>query len=403
MKLRKTVIVAGLAAVAVLVVVGCGGGGSSSSETGPIKIGQTLPLTGPLSALGKIVKEATAQAVADVNAKGGLEVGGSKRKVELVVKDNKSDPNQVTEQARGLVNEGAVALLGSFTPPLSIPLSNVAEQSQVPAIFTNTPVQSWQAANESGWSYAWDIFVNESQQTAADYEAANLVQTNKKVALFTDTEDDGNTFGELWEEEASKQGYEVAYRAKFPVGTTDFSQYVNNAKASGAETLFAIMLPPDGIALWKQMKALGWAPTVAACEKCSHTGAWAAALGPLAEGTLAFGFWSPKYGYPNTEEIMDKFAGKLGQNAELQTAAINYGITTVLLNAIERAGSTDPSEVNTAIGEANETTAIGPVKFDEKNTSTIEAFMTQWQGDEQVQVWPTGKDAAKMIAPLPGF
>jgi branched-chain amino acid transport system substrate-binding protein len=391
--------------LAVFAAAALGGAGQEAYavDAKPIVIGSTLPLTGPLQSLGAIVREANEQAIADANTSGGIEIGGVKHKIEYKVLDNQSNPNLVTQQARTLVLEqNAVALLGSFTPPLSIPLSNVAEQLQVPAIFTNTPVEGWRAANPKGWTYAWDIFVAETQMTALEYDAASLTQTNKKVALFTDTEDDGVVFGDLWAKEAAKRGFEIVYHAKFPIGTSDFGQFIQAAKSANADLVFAIMIPPDGIALWKQMKALGYAPKVASCEKCAHTVAWPKVLGELALGTLMFGWWSPDSGFPGTDHVMAVWSKKYGMTTDLETAASNFGVTQVLLDAIKRSGTGDPKAINKALGETNLASVVGPVKFT-NNTVVLPAFMRQWQGDKQVQVAPADKNAAKFLAPLPGF
>jgi branched-chain amino acid transport system substrate-binding protein len=374
-----------------------------AQDAKPIIIGSTLPLTGPLQTLGAIVREANEQAIADANAAGGVDIGGVKHKIDYKVLDNQSNPNLVTQQARTLVLEqNAVALLGSFTPPLSIPLSNVAEQLQVPAIFTNTPVEGWRAANPKGWNYAWDIFVAETQMTQLAYDAASLTQTNKKVALFTDTEDDGVVFGDLWIKEAAKRGFQIVYHAKFPIGTADFGQFIQAAKSANADLVFAIMIPPDGIALWKQMKALDYAPKVASCEKCAHTVAWPKVLGELAQGTLMFGWWSPDSKFPGTDRVMAVWSKKYGMTTDLETAATNFGVTQILLDAIKRSGSADPKAINKALGETNLASVVGPIKF-ANNTVILPAFMRQWQGDKQVQVYPADQNAAKLLAPLPGF
>ena len=192
--------------------------------------------------------------------------------LKLVVKDNKSDPTVVTSAAKSLINDDkAVALLGSVTPPLTIPFSVVADSEQIPAISTLTPTLAWKGANASGWKYSYDVFVDETEQTLANFKASDLVTTNKKVALFTDTEEDGKAMGGLWEKQAPAAGYTVVYRAEFPVGTTDFSQFVQKAKASGAEVMIAQVIPPDAAALWKQMKSLGYAPKTAWPEKGGTT------------------------------------------------------------------------------------------------------------------------------------
>jgi branched-chain amino acid transport system substrate-binding protein len=404
-----------MASVAALLVavggtVGCGGSSTSSADSkssegsasGTITIGSTLPLTGPLAPLGNLVKTGTEQAVADANADGGIRVGDGKRKVKLVILDNKTDPNQVTEQARTLITQDkAVALVGSVTPPLAIPLSNVVERSRVPAVISNTPVLAWQAGNPNGWHYAWDVYTNEQQFTALDFQSAALVNTNKKVALFTDTEDDGVVIGKLWTQEAPKYGFKIAYRAQFPVGTTDFGQYIKKAKAAGADVMLAIMIPPDAIALWKQMKALGWAPKIASCQKCSHTAAWPQALGPLAAGAMQMGWWDPGMGHPGTDRIQELF--KNVKLIDRQHIAANYAITKVLLDAISRAGSSDPAKINEALRTTNLDTVLGPIKFDDKNTSTLKAFMNQWQGSDVKRIYPPGDGAAAPVSPMPGF
>ena len=161
-------------------------------ESGPIVLGASLPLTGPLGTFGPIIQDAYERAVDDINEAGGVDVDGTQRQLELVVKDNKSDPTQVTSTARSLIiDDEAVALLGSVTPPLTIPLSVVADQERIPVLTSLTPTQAWLAGNPDGWQYAYDVYIDEVDQTAVNFQASDLVQTNKRVALFTDTAEDG--------------------------------------------------------------------------------------------------------------------------------------------------------------------------------------------------------------------
>ena len=206
------------------------GGGSEGEE---ITVGTSLPLTGAPGADRAAPACGYEQAVSEVNAAGGIQVGDAKRKVKLVVLDNKSDPNVATQQARTLVNkDGAAALLGACTPPLNVPLSATAETLRVPLVNTCTPVRAWLAGSKSGWNYAWDLFFDEEEATKLSFETADLTETNKKVALFTDNEADGVVMGGLWEKNAPAMGYEVVYRAKFPVGTTSYSSFINKAKSA---------------------------------------------------------------------------------------------------------------------------------------------------------------------------
>jgi branched-chain amino acid transport system substrate-binding protein len=378
------------------------GVGTAAPTAGDITIGATLPITGPLGPFGPTLKLGYSRAVAEVNAAGGLKLGDGSHKIKLVILDNKSDPNVASTQARTLyLQNGAVAMLGAATPPLSIPLSKVAEQVQRPFVTTITPVRAWLSAGPYKW--AWDFFFDELQMTKRQFQASNLVKTNKKVVLFTDTEEDGIVMGKLWAQNAPKFGYKIVSHASFPVGTTDFSKYIAEAKAKGAQVLIAQMIPPDAIALWKQMKAAKYQPVTAFCEKCSNNGAWGKALRGLANGTSEAEWWVPEAGYPLSGSWAPVTKKLGGRSSDVSVVVEAYSAAKVLFDAIERAGSTDPAAINDALAKTNKTYPGGPVKFAADHHATLPIFATQWQAGQTFLVFPRLKGARKLLAPVPGL
>jgi branched-chain amino acid transport system substrate-binding protein len=377
-------------ALLALGIAACGGAGSGAASNQTIVIGATLPLSGPLAVVGPILKAAYQAAVDDANAAGGIQVNGAKAKINLVILDNTSDPNLASSQATTLyLQDNAVALLGPFTPPLTIAVSNVAERLKRPLIATTTPVEAWLAGRPSGWQYSWNIFFDENQQTNMVFQTANLTTTNKRVALFTDTEQDGVTMGKLWLQKAPQYGYTIVYHAVFPVGTTNFSSQIAAAKAANAQVLISQMIPPDATALWKQMKSLSYSPIVAEAEKGASTSTWPQGLGPIAEGALITGFWSKSLGYPGTNDLIAKAVKAGYSNGNEQSGFVAaYSITQVLQDAIVRANSTDPDKLNTAIGQTDKTYTLGPIKFGSNHADAIPAIMLQWQNSNTVQVYP---------------
>jgi branched-chain amino acid transport system substrate-binding protein len=388
-----------IAAAGILALAGCAGSGSGG-DGDVISIGASLPLTGPLAAFGTVLQDGYQAAVDEVNEAGGIEIDGTTYEVDLVVLDSASDPNIVSEQTRALVEQNeVVGLLGSISPGLTIPASNVAELEQIPLVSSLTPVQSWKAGNADGWTYAWDLFFDELQQTEVPFEAADLVDTNKKVALFTDNEEDGIAMGALWNEKAPELGYEIAYHAEFPVGTTDYASYINEAKAAGAEIVITQMIPPDAFALWKQMKALAFVPKIAFCEKCSSQAAFQAELGPIAEATSSSYITAPS---ATGDALRAEFAGKYGETVDLTSVLASYTAAKVLLDAIAAAGSTDPAAINEAIGATDAEYPVGDVTFDDGNAFAITAVALQWLGAAQVQVSPA-VDGVDFVTPVTGL
>jgi branched-chain amino acid transport system substrate-binding protein len=251
-----------------------------------------------------------------------------------------------------------------------------------------TPVEAWAAANPQGWKYSWDLFFTESQMTDLQYQASNLVKTNKKVALFTDNEQDGAVMGALWASKAAKFGYTIAYHATFPVGTSDFGSFIAETKKAGATIIIAQMIPPDAFALWKQMKSLGYAPAVAFCEKCGNARSWYKELGDVGNGTMATTWWSPTLGRPQTKEFVDGYEAAFGNTSDLASVVATYSAAMVMIDAIKKAGSTDPEKVNAALAATDAQLPIAHIKFNDKHQSYVPALMAQWQGDNMPMVYP---------------
>ncbi len=245
--LLRPVVVLGAATLALAACSGgtadnpSGGGGGDSSA--PVVLGSSLSMTGPLGQFGVALKAGYEQLVTDVNAAGGVDVGGKKRRLKLVVLDNRSDPNTTTQQTRELVlQDAAVAILGACTPPIVVPGALAAEQQKVPFVTTCAPVKAFQGGNPNGWHYAWDVFFDEQEQATHALSALAKADSNKKLAVFTDNEPDGVFERALYTATAPTAGLQVVGDYTFPVGTTDYSSFISDAKAKGADLVVAQMM-----------------------------------------------------------------------------------------------------------------------------------------------------------------
>src|SRR5579884_3314346 len=287
-------IMVGLGLMMLTLLPACGGGassGSSSNAPKQIVIGASIPETGALAAFGSYAKWGYSAAVADVNKSGGLFLSkyNVKVPVKLILYDDQSQPDQTTANTQRLILSDKVnGLLGSATPPLVIAGAVVAERNRVPMVTGIAPIRAFLAANPR-WNYSWDVFFDELDMTQQQFKTMNTVQSNHKVALFTDNEQDGVTMGKLWEQNAPKFGYTIAYHASFPVGTTDFGDLIRRAQSSGAEIVIAQMVTPDAITLWRQMQTLNYHPKAAFIEKGSEPVEWWNALKQAAQGVMVAG------------------------------------------------------------------------------------------------------------------
>ena len=394
--MRRSLIALAAATAGALAVSACsaGGGGSSGGSggsDGAIVIGTTLSLTGSLGVLGPPVEAGYEQEIADVNAAGGVTVNGKKDKLKLIVLNNASNPSTASDQAGELVrHDHAVALLGSNSSPIVTLTALEAEQLRVPLVTSMAPVEAFASGDKDGWKYSWDFFFDENQQAATAAKALAAAKSNKKVVLFTDSEPDGVVERPLYEAAFKAAGLDVVGDYTFPVGTTDYSSFIADARAKGAQLLAGQMTPADGVALWKQLKSLSFTPQASFLADASDTDYWRQSLGTTAQDTLSEGFWSPSEATaPQLAKITPSLGKKYARTPEYSSAAVAYAVAEVLTDAISRAGSTVPGKLSTAIGQSHVQTTAGLITFSPTtHTGVTPFYVTQWQNGQLVQVQP---------------
>ncbi len=382
---------------------GSGSGSSGGSTSGPIKIGASIPLSGPLAGFGAFEKWGYQHAVAQVNAQGGLMVGGKQRKVNLILLDDKTDPNTTSNNVQQLISSNKVdAMLGSCTPALVNAGALIAEREKTPMVTACDPLEAFKSVTK--WTHVWDIFFDEPQLAALPFQTlqGTHTATNKKVAILHDNGPDGQGLGKAWPVFAQKSGYKVVLNLTFPTTASDFSNLVSQAKASGADIVLVDAAPPQAISMRKQMQASGFTPKMLDIEKGAEPEQFAQALGGLSQGVTVGGYWDPSFPYPGASTLRQEFEHQTGQTWS-QHIADTDAAAQVLLDAIARAGSTDKAKVNAAIGQTNKTYVVGPVKFDASHTSTLPLVMDQWQNLQSKVVFSPAsalKPTAKFLFPL---
>ena len=395
----------GAFAVASLVLAGaltaCGSS-SSGSSSDVIKIGASIPLTGGLASFGAFEKWGYQHAVDAVNATGGIAIGGKKRKVQLTILDDQTDPNRTVNNMTRLITSDKVdAVLGSCTDSLVEPGALIADRQGVPMVTACATTNTFGPTKK--WTWAWDLFFNSEQLTEAPFSTADDLgfQTNKKVAIIHSNGKSEDTIGGVeWPKFASQHGWTVTYNAAFPPDTSQFTSAVAAAKASGADMLLSVFPPPAAIALRKQLAAAAYTPKILVIEEGGEPVQFATALGTLANGVLVGGYWDPSFPFPGAQTIRQEFEKETGQTfsqhiADTDTAA------QVLLEAIGRAGSLDKTKINNEISKTDADYVAGHIKFGTDHTSTLPMVEEQWQDGKNVVIWPKDRATAQPLFPMP--
>ncbi len=392
---------AGLAACLALLATACASKTSSTSGS-EVVIGASIPLSGPLAGFGSFQKWGYQHAVDEVNQAGGVPVGGSRRKVRLVLLDDKTDPNTTSANTDTLITRNKVtALLGSCTPALVNAGGVVADRNRIPMVTGCAPLEAFKSVKQ--WQYVWDVFFDEPDLAEAPFKTLQAAgaRTNDKVAIVHDNGPDGAVVGgQLWPQLARKYGYTVVSNQSFPVDNTQFNSLIENAKATGADVFLIDAVTPQAVTIRKQMASAGYEPKVIVAEKGAEPVQFAQALGNLGDGVIVGGYWDSSFPYPGAGQLRQAFERQTGQTYS-QHIADSYAAARILLDAVSAAGSTDAAKINQAIGRTDRTYVVGPVKFDDRHTSRLPIAELQWQAGQTKVVWPAERATGKLLFPAP--
>jgi branched-chain amino acid transport system substrate-binding protein len=228
------------------------GPGASDSE---IKIGQTMPYSGPASSYGTIGKAEVAY-LKMINEQGGI----NGRKINLISLDDGYSPPRTVEQIRRLVEEEQVLFtfqtLG--TPP-NTAIQKYMNAKKVPQLLVATGATKWGDPEHYPWTMGWQPTYQHESHIYAKYLLKN--KPNAKIGILYQNDDYGKDYLKgfkdgLGDKAASMIVAEVSYEVTDPSVDTQ----IVTLQASGADTFFNITTPKFAAQAIRKAYDTGWRP-----------------------------------------------------------------------------------------------------------------------------------------------
>jgi branched-chain amino acid transport system substrate-binding protein len=228
------------------------GPGASDTE---IKIGQTMPYSGPASAYGTIGK-ASAAYFNMVNEQGGV----NGRKVNFISLDDGYSPPRAVEQTRKLVEEEQVLFLfGPLGTPTNSAIHKYVNAKGVPHVFLNTGATKWGDPKNFPWTIGWNL----SYQNEAQIYAKYILDTkpDAKIAVLYQNDDYGKDYLKgLKDGLGDKAAKLIVAEASYEVTDTTIDSQIVSLQASGADTFVNITTPKFAAQAIRKVHDIGWKP-----------------------------------------------------------------------------------------------------------------------------------------------
>ncbi len=344
-----TAIVAGLM---VLVFTGSG----VAADT--IKIGIAGAHSGDLASYGLPIVKAAKLVVADVNAKGGI-LG---KQVEVIDEDDVCKPEVATNTATKLATAGVTVVVGHVCSGATKAALDIYKNSKIVAM-------SGSATNpdltQSGkYPNFFRTIASDDAQAKLEVDFALDTLKLKKIAVLHDKGDYGKGLAEFAKQfiEKSGKGEVVLFEGVTP-GAVDYSSVVNKIKRAGADAVIFGGYHPEASKIVSEMRKSKM-KTVFISDDGVKDETFIKVAGKYAEGVYATG---PKDTSTNPMDKAVKEAYKKAYGEDVGVFSINgYAATQALLNAIQKAGSTDYDAIVKALRTEYVDTPLGKIKFDER-------------------------------------
>jgi branched-chain amino acid transport system substrate-binding protein len=351
--------------------------GLAGTATAQVKFGMAGPITGPSAATGAQMKNGVEQAIADINAAGGIL--GQKLTVEFG--DDVSDPKQGVSVANKFAADGVKFVIGDYNSGVTIPSSEVYQENGILEI---TPASTNPTVTERKM---WNIFRTCGRDDQQGLVAGNYILKHfkgKKIAVV----DDKTTYGKGLADETAKAmakgGMKPVLREGINTGEKDYSALISKIKQSGADLVYFGGLYTEGGLIVRQMRDQGVkAPMMGGDGITSDE--FASVGGPGVAGTLMTYGPDPRNN-PAAKAVVAKFRAK---NFEPEAYTLySYAGVQIIKQAAEAAKSLDPKKVAEKMHSGMTfKTVLGDIAYDKKGDLTkLDYVVYLWKKDASGKV-----------------
>jgi branched-chain amino acid transport system substrate-binding protein len=396
---------------------------SLRAQAKTFKIGAVHPVTGPLAEPGQACRLGAQMAVEAVNAAGGIKSKGG-LKLDLVLGDTQTKPENGRVEAERVVTQGAQMLLGSFDSGSTAAMVSVAQQRRVPLVIdiaAADPITANVAKSvkdgQQKVQYVYRNFPTGSSfgRKAVQYFTeifAEAKVTPKRVALMYCND----LFGQN-----QSRGFLAAYKAAKPAWTlleeeviawpeppSDLSTEVSKLKALKPDVIAPIARPASAQLLLPEIRKqrLDVLAIMGPGSPGFYEAGQIAILKEDVEHVMVSNPWA-NFKNPKTNQVAEEYKKRSGGKTFDTNSGYSYDAVHLIADVLERAASVDDAD---AIVDAIKKSSFGgglmqyagPIVFNElgDNPNAV-TTMTQILGQKAVAVWPREAALQKFVFPRP--
>jgi branched-chain amino acid transport system substrate-binding protein len=324
--------------------------GMAAAQDQVVKIGHVAPLSGPQAHYGKDNENGVRMAIEDLNAK-GVTIGGKKVKFEIQAEDDAADPKQGTAAAQKLCDAKVAGVVGHLNSGTTIPASKVYHDCGLVHV---TGAATNPALTKPAYDTTYRIIANDNALGSALALHASDKLKLKKVAIIDDRTAYGQGVAEVFKKTAVSKGMQVVDEQFTNDKATDFMAILTAIKAKNPDAVFYGGMDPQAGPMLRQMEQLGMTNV----KYFGGDGICTAEIAKLSAGAKTLGNVICAEGgaslakMPGGSAWKDRYDKKYPGQFQVYSP-YTYDATFVLVDAMQRANSTDPKKYIPMLKKSN--------------------------------------------------
>ena len=340
----------------------------------PVKIGALAPLSAPGAVVGgEAMREAMLIAAEELNERGGI-MG---RPVELIIVDTEGLPERGTAVVERLINQdGVVGIGGGYHSSVGVAAKEVARDNGVPIVFAET----W---NDTITSVQYDeifrIAPLSSEVSTVDVKFMQWLRDEngmklEKVVILTENTDYGIPAAENTTALLDEAGID-SVTFSVDIGTQDFAGIIERVKAESPDLIVTLATGEASYNFTQQAADAGIGPqdVPTMCNQVSLVSDAFWTNVPDGNHCYVRRIGLPQQLYNDVAQaLVAEYSARTGKDDIESYAMASYDSIMLIAQAIEDAGSTDPSDIIDALENINHMGALGPITFPINRSNTPE-------------------------------
>ena len=381
----------------VCAVLALAAGLPAAAQDAPVRIGYAISRTGPFAAGAQISQEPNYILWAEqVNASGGLNVKGKRRKVAIGI-DDRSDTGPCCTFEKLMTSDKVDLIRPPWGTGMNFAVAPLANKHGYPLL---APTATGRKLLELKLPYFFALLQQPDGMMDALAEMLTARKAKTAAVIYVD-ELFGLEQAAALEKSLKAKGIEIVEKKSYPLGVKDLSPVLRDIKAKNPDAFIGLTYPGETFLVTGQARELAFNPKVFYAAVGAAFPVYRDKMGPAAEGVMGLGTWNPKTS-PAAKAYFDAHVAKHKKEPDRWASAHAWAGLQILQQAVEKVGL-ERKAIRDAIAGGEFETIIGKIRFKNGENISTPGVVSQWQSGEFEVVWPPQRATGPTLYPKPAF